>query len=176
MRILVADDFPVLRLLVRRTLDGHEVFEAGTGDEALQLLDTARPSVAILDVNMPGGSGLDVCRAIRRDPAWAATVVIVITANGAMDAEQQALEPVPMLSWPSPSARVDCGSWSTGSRQARLRARRPDQRCPMGVWGGQSGAGSPPSSERTGRRARPCRTGAPSDQGHPTPSEAVHPS
>ena len=92
MRILVADDSPVLRLLVRRTLDGHEVFGAGTGDEALQLLATARPSVAILDLNMPGRTGLEVCRAIRRDPLQAATFVIVITANGEPDVEQRAFE------------------------------------------------------------------------------------
>jgi CheY-like chemotaxis protein len=92
MRILVADDSPVLRLLVRRTLDGYAVFEAGTGDEALQLLATARPSVAILDLNMPGRSGLEVCRTIRQDPLQAATIVIVITANGAPDNEQRAFE------------------------------------------------------------------------------------
>jgi CheY-like chemotaxis protein len=92
MRILVADDTPGLRLLVRRILDGHEVFEAGTGHEALQLLPTARPDVAILDVNMPGRTGLEVCRAIRQDPTQAATWVIVMTANGALDNAQRAFE------------------------------------------------------------------------------------
>ena len=92
MRVLVADDFPSLRLLVRRILDGHEVVEAGTGDEALDLLRAAPVDVAILDVNMPDGSGFDACRAIRRDPLQAATVVIIITANGTPDDERRAIE------------------------------------------------------------------------------------
>jgi CheY-like chemotaxis protein len=92
MRVLIADDTSSLRLLVRRILDGHEVVEAGSGGEALDVLRASPVEVAILDVNMPDGNGLDVCRAIRRDPSHPATVVIVITANGAMEAEQQALD------------------------------------------------------------------------------------
>ncbi len=92
MRVLIADDSSSLRLLVRRILDGHEVVEAGSGSEALDVLRAAPVDVAILDVSMPDGNGLDVCRAIRRDPSHPATVVIVITANGAMEAEQQALD------------------------------------------------------------------------------------
>jgi CheY-like chemotaxis protein len=92
MRILVADDAPSLRQLIRCVLVGHQIIEAGSGDEALHLVRTARPDVAILDVNMPGCTGLEVCREIRRDPAQAATHVIVITANGAPDAERGACD------------------------------------------------------------------------------------
>ena len=92
MRILVADDAPRLRLLVRRILDGHEVCAAATGDEALRLLPTACPDVAILDVNMPGRTGLELCREIRCDPAHAGMRVIVISANGAPDNERHAAE------------------------------------------------------------------------------------
>jgi two-component system phosphate regulon response regulator PhoB len=92
MRILVADDSPSLRVLIRRILDGHEVVEAGLSDEAVDFLGTASVGVAILDVTMPGRSGLEVCRAIRRDPLQTATVVLVITADGTPEDERRAIE------------------------------------------------------------------------------------
>ena len=92
MRVLIADDSSSLRLLIRRILDDHEVIEAGTGEAALDVIRAAPVDIAILDMNMPGGNGLNICRAIRRDPSYAATVVIVITANDATEAEQQALD------------------------------------------------------------------------------------
>ncbi len=92
MLILVADDAPRLRQLVRCVLVGHRVVEAGDGDEALRLFRSVRPDVAVLDVNMPGCTGLEVCREIRRDPLLGATVIIVLTANGLPEAEQAAYD------------------------------------------------------------------------------------
>ena len=92
MRVLVADDAPSLHLLLRRILDGHEVVEAGTGDEALDLLRAAPVDVVVLDVNMPGRDGLGVCREIRRDPLHEGTRVIVIAAIGTPDDERRAIE------------------------------------------------------------------------------------
>src|SRR5688572_27698249 len=82
-RVLVADDSAQPRLLVRRTLlhGGHEVLEAADGEEALRVLRDERPDVAILDVVMPGLSGLDVCRAARRDAALAVIGFIILSAN-----------------------------------------------------------------------------------------------
>jgi CheY-like chemotaxis protein len=57
------------------------VLEAGDGDEALRLLSEERPDVAILDVVMPGASGLAVCRAVRSDPDLAETGVVMLSAN-----------------------------------------------------------------------------------------------
>jgi CheY-like chemotaxis protein len=92
MRILVADDSPSLRLLVRRILDGHDIVEADSGDEAIDILRVSSVDVAVLDVTMPGRSGLEVCRTIRRDPLPAATAVIVIPADGATDDERRSIE------------------------------------------------------------------------------------
>ncbi len=85
--VLIADDEPGIRLLLRMTLKGagHEVLEARDGDEALDALRSHRPCVAILDVQMPGRSGLDVCRAVRADPALAHIGLVVVTANGQAD-------------------------------------------------------------------------------------------
>ena len=81
--ILVADDAPHIRRLLCAILQpGHDVIEADDGDEALRRAIAHRPALAILDVAMPGLTGLDVCRRFRQDPALQATPVIIITANG----------------------------------------------------------------------------------------------
>ncbi len=81
--ILIADDDARIRLLLRLTLDGdgHEVLEAADGDAALAALRAHRPVAAVLDVQMPGRSGLDVCRALRSDPNLAGIGVVIVSAN-----------------------------------------------------------------------------------------------
>src|SRR5215217_4613369 len=81
--ILITDSDPRLRHLVHLTIasDDYLVLEAADGDEAWQVLQTCRPDLAVLDVWMPGRSGLELTRAIRSDPALADTRVILLTAN-----------------------------------------------------------------------------------------------
>lgn len=81
--VLVADDEPSLRLLVSATLasDRYTVVEAATGDEAWRLMQAHRPTVALLDVLMPGLTGLEVARATRADPALAGTRLILLTSR-----------------------------------------------------------------------------------------------
>lgn len=66
--ILIVDDEPQIRRVMRTTLtsQGYAVVEAKSGEEALEKFRTEAPSLILLDVNMPGMSGLDVCREIRR--------------------------------------------------------------------------------------------------------------
>jgi CheY-like chemotaxis protein len=82
-RVLIADDSFPLRLLMRRVLLplGHDVIEAPDGTQAWELLVQHRPDVAIVDIVMPGASGLDICRGVRSDPSLESTGVIVISAN-----------------------------------------------------------------------------------------------
>ena len=81
--ILIADDDARIRLLLRSILrgEGHEIVEAADGDAALAAVRAHRPAVALLDVQMPGPSGLEVCRAIRADPALARTAVVIASAD-----------------------------------------------------------------------------------------------
>ena len=68
IRVLLADDHQVVRRGIRDILiDGgvEVVAEAGDGDEALRLIAERRPDVAVLDIQMPGRSGIDVARAVR---------------------------------------------------------------------------------------------------------------
>jgi DNA-binding NarL/FixJ family response regulator len=69
LRIVIADDHEVVRQGVRGVLDGadgfHVVGEAQDGDAAIALVADVQPDVLVLDVNMPGKSGLDVTRELR---------------------------------------------------------------------------------------------------------------
>ncbi len=69
MTILLAEDDPVTREAVTELLkdDGHRVIAAKNGLEAIDAWKTHRPGLVLLDIMMPGASGYEVCRAIRRD-------------------------------------------------------------------------------------------------------------
>lgn len=81
--ILICDDEQVLRALVRASLapTGYRILEAGDGDEALTLAREHRPDAILLDMMMPGRSGVDVLEELRRDPELAGTPVLMLTAR-----------------------------------------------------------------------------------------------
>ena len=68
-RVLIADDHPVLRSGLRVLLgadpDLEVVGEAGTGEEALRLAEELRPDVVLLDIGMPGESGIETVRRLK---------------------------------------------------------------------------------------------------------------
>ena len=83
-RILVIEDDPDIALSLRLKLErdgGFEVVTAQDGAEGLRLAVGQPPDLVLLDVNLPGMDGFDVCRHLRRDPATAATPVIMLTAR-----------------------------------------------------------------------------------------------
>lgn len=86
-KILVADDEPDIVALVRGRLAraGHEVIEARNGPEALEVIRAQRPDVVLLDWMMPDLTGLDVCEAIRADPAVHDIRVVMLTARAQED-------------------------------------------------------------------------------------------
>jgi two-component system sensor histidine kinase/response regulator len=78
--ILVADDDPRLRRLLRRILaDEFDVLEAGDGEEAVQLTLAERPSVVLLDLEMPVLDGHGALRRIRAEPTLRTTPVLIVT-------------------------------------------------------------------------------------------------
>jgi CheY-like chemotaxis protein len=91
--ILVCDNEKPLRALVRATLDSsnYRLVEARDGNESLKLARSARPDVILLDVMMPGRSGLEVLRELRSDPTFAETPVIMLTVR-AQAADREAAE------------------------------------------------------------------------------------
>ena len=88
--ILVADYEPAIVELVRFTLEDVDVrvIEAADGLAALGLARAARPDLALLDVQMPRLSGLEVCRRLRQAPECAHTRIVMLTA--AAQAEDRA--------------------------------------------------------------------------------------
>src|SRR4051812_7540664 len=81
--VLVADDDPDIRDLVTFKLEqlGLEVIAVPDGTTALDEVRAKHPDLAVLDIAMPGLSGIDVCREIRADPTVAQTLVIMLTAR-----------------------------------------------------------------------------------------------
>ncbi|HEV8633210.1 MAG TPA: response regulator [Chloroflexota bacterium] len=80
--VLIADDDPDIRQLVAVTLDSstYSILEAEDGDRAWELILRYRPTVAVLDVGMPGKGGLELAEAIRTDATLAGMKVILLTA------------------------------------------------------------------------------------------------
>src|SRR5881296_2216043 len=83
-RILIADDEPdivtSLEFLMRG--DDYEVRVARNGEEALQLAESFRPDIVVLDVMMPQRSGFEVCQKIRENPILRDVKIIMLTAKG----------------------------------------------------------------------------------------------
>ena len=80
-RILICDDEPNLRELMRISLDaGYEFAEAADAAEALELVERVRPDLVLLDVMMPGASGLSVIARLRSSPEMADVPVVVVSA------------------------------------------------------------------------------------------------
>jgi two-component system KDP operon response regulator KdpE len=81
-RILVVDDDPQIRRIMRTVLTGagYEVDDAKTGEEALVKVREFRPDLVLLDINMPGMDGLKTCKEIRADPNVA---IIMLTVHDA---------------------------------------------------------------------------------------------
>lgn len=79
--VLVVDDDPTVTDVVRRYLEreGHQVETAGDGESALRLAERSRPDLVVLDLMLPGISGLDVCRRLR---ATSDIPIVMLTALG----------------------------------------------------------------------------------------------
>lgn len=83
-RILVVEDEAALLTLLRYNLEkeGFGVSEARDGEEALLHLKEETPDAVLLDWMLPRVSGLELCRQIRRNPAWREVPIIMLTARG----------------------------------------------------------------------------------------------
>jgi two-component system KDP operon response regulator KdpE len=84
-RILVVDDEPQIRRVMRATLvaEGYEVLDARSGEHALELIRAERFDLALLDINLPGISGIATCREIRTTSDLA--VIMMTVRNGQQD-------------------------------------------------------------------------------------------
>ncbi len=78
----MVDDDVALRKLVRLLLrgDGHDVDEAGSAEEARELVRAHPPDLLVLDVGLPGADGRDLCGELKRRPETRAIPIIMLTA------------------------------------------------------------------------------------------------
>jgi CheY-like chemotaxis protein len=93
--LLVVDDDPFIRRLITTTLEDVAEFrllEARDGDQALELANRYRPQIVLLDVNIPGADGIEVCRALRANPRTSEATIVMLTAshNDLIEAQAEA--------------------------------------------------------------------------------------
>jgi DNA-binding response OmpR family regulator len=86
-KVLIADDHANMRQLVRLTLETgrFEILEAPDGEAALEVARREQPDLVFLDWTMPGLAGVEVCRALRGDPAHDAMRIVMLTARTQQD-------------------------------------------------------------------------------------------
>jgi len=90
-RVLVVDDHPIMRLGIAAIINAQKDMkvcgQAGSGEDAIRLFEEQSPDVILMDLRLPGMSGLEAIRAIRRkDPA--ARCVVLTTYEGDEDIHQ----------------------------------------------------------------------------------------
>lgn len=91
--ILIVEDNSASRELIREILlgTGHQVFEAGNGEEALQLVREKRPDLVLLDIQLPKLDGFAVLRQLRQNPQSAHLHVVAVTAYAMRGDRERAL-------------------------------------------------------------------------------------
>jgi DNA-binding response OmpR family regulator len=84
-RVLIADDDQVIRRLLQVSfrIGGFEVDLASGGEECLAKTRASTPDAVVLDIQMPGISGWDVCESLRNDPDTASIPIVLLTARAA---------------------------------------------------------------------------------------------
>lgn len=93
---MVVDDSRAMRMILRKTLNelGYGVAEAGSGTDALSLLDRqpAPPSLLLVDWNMPEMNGLEFVKKVRADPRYGSVAIIMVTTETEMEQMTEALD------------------------------------------------------------------------------------
>jgi two-component system alkaline phosphatase synthesis response regulator PhoP len=82
-QILVVDDDPnvihSVRLILKKT--GYEILSALNSYDALEIVETIKPDLMLLDLAMPGKSGLELCKILKSQPGYKNVPVIIFTAS-----------------------------------------------------------------------------------------------
>jgi two-component system cell cycle response regulator len=83
VKILLIDDQPFFITMLRNVLEqqGYQVITAGAGPEGLDRARKDKPDVILLDIEMPGMNGFQVCEKLKQDPALKGIPVVILTAT-----------------------------------------------------------------------------------------------
>ena len=92
-RVLVVDDEPAVAEVLRRLLvkEGYGVDVCNDGQAALNAMPAVRPHLVLCDVNMPGITGIEVCRRLKQDPIYRLTPVVMVTGQAQREARLEGL-------------------------------------------------------------------------------------
>lgn len=87
--VLVADDEPAVLEVIRKILVGcgYTVLTASDGEGALAIAASNKIDVALLDINMPGKSGLEVLQALRKSQPWAQVIIVTAVSDATVAAQ-----------------------------------------------------------------------------------------
>jgi two-component system KDP operon response regulator KdpE len=90
--VLIVDDEPSIRISLRTILSGlgFAVVEAARGEEAVSLVRTAQFDIVLLDINMPGLGGIEVCRLMRKNAPL--LPIVMLTVQSSEDRKVEALD------------------------------------------------------------------------------------
>ena len=91
-RVLVVDDDPQIRRVMRTTLEakGYDVDEAGSGEHAVELAQSEKYELILLDINLPGKTGVETCREIRA--LSSTSPIIMLTVRDSSEDKIEALD------------------------------------------------------------------------------------
>lgn len=91
--ILIVDDNPANLKLARFVLasEGYDVHTATDAEEALAVLQTHRPRLILMDLQLPGMDGLELTRRLKADPAMRGVIILALTAYAMKGDEEKAL-------------------------------------------------------------------------------------
>src|SRR4051812_39555782 len=95
-RVLAVDDNEALCYALCRILEnaGYEVLQAGTGSDALEIALREKPEVVLLDINLPGLNGYEVCSRLKADERTSRTAVIFHSATDATSSARSYAETI----------------------------------------------------------------------------------
>ncbi|MBD0346818.1 MAG: SpoIIE family protein phosphatase [Coleofasciculus sp. Co-bin14] len=93
-QILIIDDDPAIQILLKRTLhsQGYEVIVANDGEQGLAQARQVRPGLVLCDWNMPGMTGLEVCRQVKATPELSTTMFVLLTSRNALEDRVKGLD------------------------------------------------------------------------------------
>jgi putative two-component system response regulator len=137
VRILLVDDDPALRTLLKTTFEVADVavVEAEDAAAARRRIRSARPDVIVLDINMPGTTGLELCVELKAAPATRDIPIVLLTGSegdtgaaakkaGADAFVRKPFSPLELLAI---AERLAGGMFGTPFRATKRRARGPDE-------------------------------------------------
>ena len=112
MRLLLADDHPMIRNALEMLLRGTDfeiVGMAGTGQDALSLVTELRPDILLLDLQMPGGNGMEVLRKLRASKSSLRVVLLTaaVDDNSLLEAKALKVQGI-VLKNSDPAFLLDC--------------------------------------------------------------------